>query len=202
MTRAEARAATRHAVAQAAWSLFAEQGYDPTTVRQIAQRAGVSVGTVINAGGTAGLLLDLVESAIADRMSVASTATSDPAAAIWRRFAPYFDYFASMPELARAYGRLLFTDASRNHRALTTQADAFVDLIAGDITSGIDGVAPHDARHAADAVFACYLRALATWGSGAVDVSEAVTTFRAELAWQLARFDSRAATTDEPGRTS
>lgn len=43
----------------AAQELFAEQGYDATSMRQIAQRAGVSVGTVASTGDKASLLTDV-----------------------------------------------------------------------------------------------------------------------------------------------
>ena len=44
-------------VTEAAWDLFRTQGYEATSVREIAAAAGVSVGTVANAGGKAQLFL-------------------------------------------------------------------------------------------------------------------------------------------------
>jgi len=45
-TRAEQKAATREAIARAARERFAEVGFDSTTIRDVAARAGVSVGSV------------------------------------------------------------------------------------------------------------------------------------------------------------
>lgn len=44
-------------VAEAAWALFRSRGYEATSVRDIATAAGVSVGTVMGAGGKAQLFL-------------------------------------------------------------------------------------------------------------------------------------------------
>lgn len=44
--RATAKLATRNKVLDAARALFADPGYDQTTIRMIAQRAGVAVGSV------------------------------------------------------------------------------------------------------------------------------------------------------------
>jgi len=52
----------RHArVREAAFRLFGERGFEWTSVRDIAAAAGVSVGTVVNAGGKTGLFLATME---------------------------------------------------------------------------------------------------------------------------------------------
>jgi AcrR family transcriptional regulator len=63
--RAEQAAATRRAVLDAAYELFTERGYAPTTVTQIAERAGVNVDTLYAAvGRKPALLREVVETAI------------------------------------------------------------------------------------------------------------------------------------------
>lgn len=63
--RAEQAAATRRAVLDAAYELFTERGYAPTTVTQIAERAGVNVDTLYSAvGRKPALLREVVETAI------------------------------------------------------------------------------------------------------------------------------------------
>lgn len=189
VSRGEGQQARRREVAAAAWQLFTEQGFAATTVRQIAHRAGVSAGTVMNAGGKDHLLLELMEAAIADHMAVAAPEDPDPAAAIWQRFERYFAFFAGLPDLAKAYGWVLLTAAGPEHGALTTKANAMTGLLAGDIRQRRPQVAPEDAQQAADAIFACYLRALATWGSNAADLPTVTERFRDQIAWQLTRFD-------------
>jgi len=63
--RAEQAAATRRAVLAAARELFVSRGYRPTTVADIAARAGVAVDTVYAAVGRKPVLLrELVETAL------------------------------------------------------------------------------------------------------------------------------------------
>ncbi|MGO3799348.1 MAG: TetR/AcrR family transcriptional regulator, partial [Vibrio casei] len=42
------RQQTRESILNAAWALFAENGYEMTTTRQIARQAGVADGTVFS----------------------------------------------------------------------------------------------------------------------------------------------------------
>ena len=63
--RAEQAAATRHAVLEAARTLFAEHGYAGTSIAAIAARAGVAVDTVYAAAGRKpALLRELVETSL------------------------------------------------------------------------------------------------------------------------------------------
>ena len=64
--RAKNKADKEARILEAAWALFAEQGYEAATVREIAQRAGVAQGTVfVYAKDKADLLAML----FADRLS-------------------------------------------------------------------------------------------------------------------------------------
>jgi len=64
--RRQAAAANRHAMLDAARTLFADRGYAATTVAEIAAAAGVAPATVNAAfGGKAGLLKQLVDIAVA-----------------------------------------------------------------------------------------------------------------------------------------
>jgi AcrR family transcriptional regulator len=58
--RQSQKAATRQRVLAAARDLFADQGYDAATIRQIAQRAGVSVGSVFTSFASKGQILSEV----------------------------------------------------------------------------------------------------------------------------------------------
>jgi AcrR family transcriptional regulator len=44
----EYRECTHQVIADAAYSLFVEQGFHATSIRQIAQRVGVSLGAIYN----------------------------------------------------------------------------------------------------------------------------------------------------------
>ena len=61
MTRQKGKDATRDRVRKAAWELFSEVGYDTTTTKAIAERAGVAAGTVfVHASDKADLLRSVV----------------------------------------------------------------------------------------------------------------------------------------------
>lgn len=63
--RADRAAATRRAILDAARELFVSQGYQKTTVQQIAERAGVNVDTIYHAlGRKPALMRELIETSL------------------------------------------------------------------------------------------------------------------------------------------
>ena len=102
-----ARQTTEQAVRAAALELFTEQGFDATTTKQIAERAGVSHGTVFVVAATKeALLVKVLEEQL--RQVVASRAESlpsrgGPRARILYLFDGLFDFYAASPELSRAF---------------------------------------------------------------------------------------------------
>ncbi|GAB3256764.1 TetR/AcrR family transcriptional regulator [Arthrobacter pigmenti] len=187
--RSEQRDKRIREVREAAWRLFEDQGYESTTVRQVAAKANVSTGTVMNCGGKEALLLALFETAITGRMGPARSNDGTAVESVWQRYEPYFNFYASLPELARSYGRILLSPAGRQHPALGSQAREFNALVAGDIRHHYPRITDDDAARAAEAIFAIYIHALVAWVSGAATLDEATTAFRQQIAWQLARFD-------------
>lgn len=71
--RTKARQTTRRAVLHAAAQLFEERGFLATTVRDITQQAGVSVGIVMAAGDKEALLVELFDGLIEERQKLADT---------------------------------------------------------------------------------------------------------------------------------
>ena len=91
--------------------MYSAQGFDQTTVRQVAEEAGVSTGTVINAGGKSGLLVTLFEDALRSRVRQGGPpAGADLADAVWGRFEVFFTFYGDRPDLTRAYLRVLLSD--------------------------------------------------------------------------------------------
>lgn len=176
-------------VRETAGRLFREQGYETTTVRQIAAAAGVSTGTVMSCGDKATLLLQTVEDAIGALMPPVGPVEVDldPVDVVWRCFAPYFDFYASVPELARPYTVLLLS-AGPDHPALGAQAEMFITAVATRIRLGCPGAGEEAAGLTAEGLFAAYLHALLTWVSGVAELEAAVAGFRRQIDWQLARF--------------
>lgn len=189
MLRQEGRELRLRAVRQAAGRLFQEQGYDSTTVRQIAAAAGVSTGTVMNCGDKAALLLQTVEDAIDTLMPQANPVgvNLDPVEVVWRCYAPYFDFYAAVPELARPYTVLLLS-AGLDHPALGAQAEMFNTAVADRIRLSYPWAGEEEAALTAEALFAAYLHALLVWVSGVAELEAAVAGFRRQIDWQLIRF--------------
>ncbi|MGI8456775.1 MAG: TetR/AcrR family transcriptional regulator [Propionibacteriaceae bacterium] len=188
--RAQGREQRLRTVRETAGRLFREQGYEMTTVRQIASAAGVSTGTVMSCGDKASLLLQSVEDAIDALMPPVGDGVdpdADPTDLVWRCYAPYFDLYSAVPELARPY-TVLLVSAGGNHPALGAQADLFTEIVAGRIRSGHPQVGEEAARLTAEALFAAYLHALLLWVSGVAELETAVAGFRRQIDWQLLRF--------------
>ena len=82
--RAEATAATRRAIADAFLELFTELHYDELTLDLVAQRAGVSVQTVIRRFGSKADLFAAVTTEVADGEAArrAETPVGDPVQAV------------------------------------------------------------------------------------------------------------------------
>ena len=177
------------AVHRAADGLFRRQGYEATTVRQIAERAGVSTGTVMSFGDKAALLLGVITDAIEDLMPT-SIGTGEPAATlVWRCFEPYFAFYEANPELSRPYATLLLGSVDRDFPALGAQAATFNAFVARQIRAASVGVDAADAEATATALFAVYIFALVLWASGTADLERATALLRAQIAWQLSRFE-------------
>jgi AcrR family transcriptional regulator len=118
--RALYAAANRAAMVDAARALFAEQGYFPTTVEQIARRADVSPATIYSvAGGKAGLMESLVQ--------------------LW----------ADEPLLTQSSSRLQETDNAQQVMDLVASASRKVRQEYGDIMRILLVTAPHDPSVAA-----------------------------------------------------
>jgi len=103
--RHETKALTRQAILHAGRDIFARQGYEQTTIRQIAQAAGVGVGSVhlhfdnkLNL--LAAVLLEGLEPRIAEGINAAQ-APLPLAEQLQRLFRPLFVFYAEQPELSR-----------------------------------------------------------------------------------------------------
>lgn len=161
--RQRRKAETRQLVLEAAKALFAELGFAQTTIRVVARRAGVGLGTVMshfpdkNALLSAALLTDW-NATLVQAMASLSPDQS------WRDqllhlCGAFFGYYAQQPSLSRALLReqLFNTQAwttelaglENQSLAMTAQVLAQAQA-AGQIRAGVD------CRQAAEALFALY----------------------------------------------
>ena len=188
-SRSSGRQDRRDAVHRAAGELFRLRGFEATTVRQIAERAGVSTGTVMSFGDKAALLLGVITDAIDDLMP-RSVGTGEPAATlVWRCFEPYFAFYGANPELSRPYATILLGSNDRDFPALGSQAATFNAFLARQIRAASTDVAEAEAEATATALFAVYIFALVLWVSGSADLERATALLRTQIAWQLSRFE-------------
>lgn len=161
--RQRQKAETRQTILAAAKALFSELGFAQTTIRAVARRAGVGLGTVMshfpdkNALLSAALLADW-NATLAQAMDGLSPDQS------WRDqllhvCGAFFGYYAQQPSLSRALLReQLFntqawttelTGLENQSLALTAQVLAQAQA-AGQVRAGVD------CRQAAEALFALY----------------------------------------------
>ncbi|WP_052863060.1 TetR/AcrR family transcriptional regulator [Streptomyces niger] len=177
-SRKEQREVTRQRVLSAAEQLFTAHGYDATTIRDIAARAGVSVGTVMAVGDKATILVELFDRRIsalhetrAKRDAPRRTAPSPGRLAddVLALFEPFLALFAGDPELARHYAAALVTG---KHRAgVFNELGAALRREIGDVLIRA-GFTPEAAAGGATAIHLAYLGALFVGaGAGGADLS-------------------------------
>ena len=131
LTRAEAKAQTRERLLDAAARLFAGKGFAATSVEEIAESAGYSVGALYsNFAGKEQLFLELLRTRVSDRIGsvaeILGAGTGDPSADL---------------------SRLLVTVADRNAEFVALQAEfwlhavrnpAFMEAMAGQLREQVD----------------------------------------------------------------
>jgi AcrR family transcriptional regulator len=148
-------------ISVAARALFEERGYDGTTVRAIAERAGVATGTVLLYGDSKAELLfrlfvDELEDVMAER-----EASLEPAAPLPERvlhlLTGFLERYAARPALARVYVKeTMFQPASEQSERYAEVTARFLGRLTETIATGPirPGMAP---TTAAAAVFGVYL---------------------------------------------
>ena len=172
-SRADNREKTAEKVLEAAERLFAERTFKGSTVRDIAQAAGVSVGTVMGVGDKSGLLVRVFERQIRrvheqrrdhvwDREDI-DKELGDRIIALVR---PFVDTFTTSPELSREYGAILM---SGTHSSAIFQelAQELIREIGRVLESA--GFTEQYAQSASRAIYLSYLGLLFVWGESGSD---------------------------------
>lgn len=171
--RAQNKADKEARILEAAWALFVERGYDATTVREIAQRAGVAQGTVfVYAQDKQDLLATLfaarlgavVESAFATLPQGVSLLD-----ALMHVFTSFMRFYAQDTRLARSVVRgVLFLEGPAAER-MERLNRPFLGQVAGLFAQAqAQGLARAELVPfvAALNAFAAYFMALAAWLNG------------------------------------
>lgn len=164
-TRDQRRLGTAEAVLKAAGELFFARGFSRTTVRDIAESCGVSVGTVMAVGDKSALLVAVMDDRIrrvhAERRGRARTGGGRACAdEIVAQLDPFVSLFARHPNLARHYAAIL---VGGDHRSVvfTELAAMLIEEIA-TILSSSGGVPERRAAALAEAVYFAYIGRLFT----------------------------------------
>lgn len=119
-TRAEARERTRESVIASADECFRATGFEATTIRQIAERADVSVGSVMAVGDKQSLLIEIFDRGVAaihadPRRAARHDASSESVPkALLSRVRPFIELFVADPALSRRYAAVLIAGEHRS----------------------------------------------------------------------------------------
>ncbi|WP_231965861.1 TetR/AcrR family transcriptional regulator [Mycobacterium sp. E802] len=158
-SRAEQRDATQRKVLVAAEKLFRKQGFESTTVRQIAADAGVSSGTVMSVGDKDGLLVavfdDRIAAVHANRKGLARKPShANAPRAIAKLFDPFLAYFAEDPALSRRYASIIV----RGGHTSSIFGD-LAEILVGEIESALlqVGLGEPGAARSARTIYFAYL---------------------------------------------
>lgn len=172
-------------IKQAARELFSKQGYEKTTTRQIADRAGIGVGTLFVYFPTKrDLLFEMFRSEVrgvneaafadleAELVGAPETGLVDRLIFVLERF---FDYYERDKDMSRVFIKELGFVTERDRAAMNSLANELVASLADLIgeaqrTGQVDpGVVPFVAAYT---VFCLYSASLIGWLGGTVPVRE------------------------------
>jgi TetR/AcrR family transcriptional regulator, cholesterol catabolism regulator len=191
--REEKKRAKRRGIQQAAWALFLEQGYEATTTKQVADRAGIATGTLFLYASHKPDLLFLVYRARV-RDTVEKQMASLPEAPLLAQLLHVFDGLLAMygehPDVARDFVKALPGAKGINADALEAYTFGFVAQLAtlvahakirGEVDPDVDPLL------AASNIFSLYFGTLMSWLNGYVAIEHACSVMLARsLELQLA----------------
>ncbi|UBV45297.1 TetR/AcrR family transcriptional regulator (plasmid) [Deinococcus taeanensis] len=183
----------------AALTLFTEQGYDATTIRQIAAEADVAAGTIFRyATDKADLLLMVFHDAIAQTVAEATEPhrlTGPLSQVLPGLFDPFFAFYEKRQALASDFLRLVLFHQSPWRTRELAQGRDFVQQLADLLRSRQDTgevAADLNPQTAAFALFALYQACLVGWLAGEANLTETRERLAALLHLQVRAFQDGA----------
>ncbi len=187
-SRAEKKEHKRRRLRDAAWELFLEQGYDATTTKQIAERAGVATGTLFLYARDKPDLLFLV---LHERLSAAvdeGLETLPREAGLLDQlvhlFAGFFRTYEAAPEIGRHFIMEMPGADGPNAQRVNALTMGLLGQIAGLVQLAQargEVVAEADPLLFAQVAFSLYYTGLLAWLSGYASLESAVPRLRAAL---------------------
>ena len=165
LTREQSKQQTRDRVSAVAAELILSNGFESTTIRDIAAAAGVSVGSVMAVGDKNALLVTAFDSIVGSFMALAPSTQPDGSCSeqIVTMVLPVVEIFAKHQGLARSYASIL---VSAKHES-TLVSDLGVQLTADIAAILRDGqcVAADRIDALAEAIYYAYIGILFGWAT-------------------------------------
>ena len=177
-------------IAKSASALFAEQGFEATTTRQIAQRAQVAVGTLYLYAKTKEALVvrlfrEEIDAAVEQAFeSLPDVALVDQLVHVFRHF---YAFYARDKALSRVLVQQVTFGATQSEDNVAFTM-AFIQRLGGLFTAAAERGELRDdppAVLAATNAFASYLLALVGWLGGTTDETSRDAMLRASLQLQI-----------------
>lgn len=125
-------------IKNAAQDLFVSKGYDDTTTREIAVRAGVGMGTVFTYAANKRDLLFLIANEYLEETTAKAEREISPSASLMENllaiFRNHYEYFAQQPELSRLMLReMLFYDSGQQANRFKTTRERVIALVSQSV---------------------------------------------------------------------
>ncbi len=132
-----------HRIKVAARELFVAKGFDDTTTREIAERAGVGIGTVfIYADNKRDLLFLVANDELAETTGKAEASVRDDASCMQNLvtvFRHHYEFFGRQPELSRLMLReMTFYDSGRQADRFQATRERVIKLVASVMKRALD----------------------------------------------------------------
>jgi AcrR family transcriptional regulator len=158
-------------IKRAARDLFRARGFDETTTREIAERAGVALGTLFTYASNKRDLLFLVGNDALEELAQAAADTIDARLSLidnlLAAFRPLYDFFGSQPELSKLLLReLVFYDSGEQaERAIGTrmQMIAVASEIVRIASAKREIATPEDPERIGWVIFSVYQAEVRFW---------------------------------------
>ena len=179
-----------HRIKIAARKLFVAKGFDDTTTREIAQYAGVGIGTVfIYADNKRDLLFLVANDELAETTSKAEASVRDDASCMQNLltvFRHHYEFFGRQPELSRLMLReMTFYDSGRQADRFQATRERVIKLVASVMKRALDrGMirSSEDSSFIGWVAFCIFQVELRRWlTSKELDIDKGIATLRRAL---------------------
>lgn len=181
-------------IADAAWAVFTERGYEAATTREIAARAEVAAGTLfLYARDKRELVIKLFHGRLAEAVDAGFDALPPDGAILEdlvRVFRPLFAMYGEAPDLARVFVKEVQFLPAEHRGDVDAQLQAFFGRLAARLARAqaagqVDAAVVPEA--AVPTIFVLYYGALTAWLSGRASADEALEVHLRAMLGQLMR---------------